>query len=691
MEYLLPEASYFQKFVEEEKKSLNLFERLSKISYRILRLNCPPSMKKAWSDYIFLSGLKANENEIFSLFVFSLIISTLIFQPISMIDIPSSLIFLIFIPFIAYNVYTFPKFYADVIRIRAGNEMVSIILYMVSYLSLSPVYEKAVSFAAYRCHGPLGKDFKKVMWYVLSGECKNVKEALGRFSRKWSLWSEEFVETLILLQLVELQPNPEKREEIMKVAVEKIMKSMISRMENYAISLKQPMLLILFGGILLPLLALVAFPLISIFLSSIRTINSTYIAIGYDVILPFFLWYFLYRIISKRPSTYSHSEKIEEVQPDKYLKIGKLHMPLLPLAILLTFTIAIPAIFYLLYIGGVYMTLKNENPHPLKLQEAWAQFLKRIYEDPNVTLYHAFQAMFLIWAIGIGIIFYTFFRVRRPFKLYIFIKDLEKDFQDGLFELHEALNRNMPIEMALVKVLEHYERIGKSNSPMAIFFKEVRDIILVKGLSIGEALFGKEGILWKLPSSLIKNIMGIVSSALKRSPVLASKISRDIVYYLSRIAEVEDLIKKITTDITSQLEMTGKLITPIMSSIIASSAVIIIQMLILLSKILSLIELYANLGTGVGVAIETNLKLLDFKKVFPPSFLEIVAGIYMIEITIIVSYFLTGISRGFDTMYRDKTIYTFLSLALIIFTLVFFVMLLFFKPVFETIIGRMYS
>ncbi|MFH7880989.1 MAG: hypothetical protein QXI09_03210 [Candidatus Aenigmatarchaeota archaeon] len=678
VEELLTPRRYFEEFVEREKSRYSFYEKMCKISGKILKVSCPSFLKKRLDDPIYLSGLKISSDEVFSFFILSFFTSFSFFLLLSFLDFPFTLFFLIFPFFISYNILFYPQFYSEVIRIRAGNETVSIILYMVSYLSLTPVYEKAVEFTAYRCHGPIGNDFKKVIWDLKSGASSNIKEAMGKFIRKWSLWNEDFVETLIMLQLIELQSSEEERNEILKNATKKIMISTSSRMEEYALKLKTPSLFLLLFGIMLPLMGLVMFPIVSIFL--VNSVNPVYIGIGYTIILPFFLWWFLYRILSKRPASYSHSEKIEEVSISEYIEIKKLKikLPILPLAILLGFIITLPGLMYYIQLFSFYSYLFSNYP-PQQAASLWQEYTMNRYEPSNM-LTDTFQAMFLIWGIAFAIIFSTYFRSKEPFKLDIFIRKLEEDFQDGLFELQAALSQNLPVESAILKVMEHYERLNKKETPIAVFFLELYQKLVTPTLPFMEALFGKEGLITKIPSSLIKNIMGIVINALTKGPILASKVTENVVFYLSKLKEIEHLIKKEMSEILSNLEVQGKFITSFISGIIASSSVIIIQLLQALAKALSSIEKLYNLGTSVGESMYSTLAFLDFRKVMPPTVMELIAGIYMIEVTIITVIFLTGIARGFSKVYRDYFISRFLLVSTILFSLVFFVMVLLFQP-----------
>lgn len=682
-DFLVPPSRYFKIFVEEEKVKLSSFEKLCKFAHKFFRVRCPAKLRVKLEDPIYSSSLKVSADEVFSLFLASFLFSFLIFLPISLLDIPSTLIFLIFPPFIAYNVLSYPQFYSEVIRIRAGNETVSIILYMVTYLSLNPVYEKAVQFAASRCHGPLGNDLKKVIWDVESGKFANIKEALASYSKKWILWNEDFVNSLILLQLIEIQPSEAERNEILKTATERMMVSTHLKMEKYAARLRIPSTLLMLFGIMLPLMGLVMFPLVSIFLT--HSVNPLYIGIGYTVLLPFFLWWFLYRMIAKRPATYSHSEKLEEVKPKRYIEVKRLRLrlPIIPTAFLLGFLIAMPGLIYFIQLFSYWHFVFSTYPYQKALR-VWGEYSLSRYE-PTEMLGDTFRAMFVVWGIGFAVSFATYFRSKKPYEFDKYVRKLEREFEDGLFELQSALHQDIPVETAILKVIEQYKRLKRERSPIAQFFSSLYRRISQSAVSIRDALFGKEGLITKLPSSLIKNIMGIVTSALSKGPLIASGVAKNIVSYLSRLREIEHTIRKNMSEIVSNLTMQGEFITPFISGIVASSAVIIIQLLQAVAKAIEAIEKMYSFGTDVGGSMYNTLSLININKVMPPTLMELIAGIYLVESVIITAIFLTGIARGFDKVQRDYLISRMLVVSIILFSLVFFIMVVIFIPVLSQI------
>ena len=681
---LLPESVSYKRFkeAEAELQKLNFFEKCCKFSSRFLKVKAPTFLKKKWDDAIYMADLKITSGEIFSLLILSFVFSFFILIPfVFFLEFPTNILLLFGLPaFVAYNVITYPMLYSDIVRIKAGNETVDIILYMVIYLSLNPVYEKAVEFSAMNCHGPLGRDFKKIMWDVEMGNYTTVKEALGYYSKKWTIWNEEFVTSLITLQMIGLQTSQEKRREIMDEALERTLRSTYKKMKNYALSLKIPSTMLLSFGIVLPLMGLIMFPLISIFLT--ESVNPIYIAVGYIIILPSLIWWYLDRLISRRPSAFSHSEKSGGVRPNEYFEIKKLNlkMPIKMTAILITIILILPGIFYL---AMLYFDYDYYHAHyaPHEAKDKWKEYCLSRY-GPDVILYDVFQAMFIVWGVAAGIIFYTYFRSKDKYELEEYIRKIEQEFEVGLFELEGTMTQNIPIEVAIPQILDKYERMNKKNSPMYEFFSKINTYITQLSMTFKDALFNeKMGILKDYPSQLIKNIMNIIVSSISKSPAIVSNAAKNIVTSLRRIREIESLIKDLLEDIISSLKTQTTFMAPLIGGIVASIGVLIVQLLQSISIALTKVEKMFSFGSNIGESTFSSLSLIKLEEVMPPTIMELIVGVYLIESVIIMSIFLIGVQRGFDEVSRDYTIARNLSIAVVFFTIIFFLMIMIFQPI----------
>ena len=86
-------------------------------------------------------------------------------------------------------------FIASQFRMRASNQMVQCIFYVVTYMRHTSNLELAVDFASERLMPPLSLDLKKVLWNVETGEFDTVKESLDNYLEGWRKWNFEFIES----------------------------------------------------------------------------------------------------------------------------------------------------------------------------------------------------------------------------------------------------------------------------------------------------------------------------------------------------------------------------------------------------------------------------------------------------------------------------------------------------------------
>lgn len=292
--------------------------------------------------------------------------------------------------------------------------------------------------------------------------------------------------------------------------------------------------------------------------------------------------------------------------------------------------------------------------------------------------------MFLIWGIAGGVIIFTYLRSAKQYKLEEFIRKTEDDFQVGLFELQVALNQNIPIELAIPNVLEKYERMNKKASPMYVFFNKIYNRISQLSLTFKQALYDEQtGVLRDFPSPLIKNIMNIVSSALSKGPIIVANAAKDIISCLRKTSEIEHMIQNLLESVISNIKTQASFIAPLMGAIIAAVAVLIVEVLQRISKMLD--EVAESMGSGAATSISNTMDIINLKDVLPPTVMELIIGVYILESVIIMCIFLTGIERGFDDVYRDYLIATTLTKAMAIYSVVFFLMVILFQPLISSI------
>lgn len=674
----------YKKYVKEElfRKPRNLFEKACGVS-KIFTIRCPKFLVEKLEKPILMSGLDATPDQVFTLAVFAVVISSLAAIFLSFLIGPPTSYLLFFLPFfLLYVILTYPDFYADVIRVKAGNETVKVILYMAIYLCLNPLFDRAVVYAALNCSGPLGLDLRKIVWDVHIGKFPDIRYSLGQYVRKWNLWNKDFITALTTLQTIEVKTSPQAILETIQKSLDQILSGTTKQMSAYAKGLRKPTLLLQSMGIILPLLGLIMFPLVSIFLTD--TINPLFIGVGYTIILPLVIWWFMYRIISKRPSAFSHSS-VEGVKPWKRYPLfgGRIKLPILLVSILVGFLITIPGILHFTEIYSHYAYIHNNFP-PLEAKFKWKDYLSEQYKRDQM-IRNMFSGFTAVWGMGIGVVMYTLLRSWEPKKLEDFIREIEEGFEIGLFEIGGALEEGIPIEVAIPKIMEKYRRMELTEKPMYTFFRKLFRNIESFGMTFRNALFDpEEGVLKDFPSIIIRDVMNFLAGALQKGPKITALAAENIADYLRRIRKIEEMIKDILEEVISTLKMQASLIAPFICAVVASMSVLVIQLLHSISLALERLEAMLNLdATLIGSATRgasSTLALIKIEEIIPPTVLQLIAGIYMIEIVIIISVFLNGIDKGFDEVSRDVLIGKSLISALILYTIVAFLMVFFFQP-----------
>ncbi|MEM7827087.1 MAG: hypothetical protein QXQ40_02595 [Candidatus Aenigmatarchaeota archaeon] len=671
------EGVYKEFEIEEiEKKDFKYwFEKGCQFSSRLIKINPPKSVEERLNNAIMSSGLRTTPAGVFSFTILSIIILFIILIPIALI-LKTIGIFAMFIPFIfGYFIYSYPPYLADVTKIRACDETVKVILYMVIYLRLTPQLEGAFNFAAKHCTGPLGKDLKEILWGIRIGRYRTLEDGVKSKMDKWLAWDKEFIESMNLLQSLEYELTPERRKAILDKALTYILEATHEKMQAYTRDLKTPMTMVHAMGIAFPLMGLVMFPMIAIFLhESAGGYITSYLALGYTVILPTILFLYLRRIVSKRPGAFSYPDVSHH--PDlpplgKYaLKFGnkKILAPVLLTSLLLLLLCSIPAIDHFTKLAGDYYRIQAS----INSETEWKNYMLNMYESKNIVPLTV-TSLTLIIGIAIGLSVYCLGKSYQRLKIRNEIKQLESNFQVSLFDLSEVLSSGVPMEFAIQEIIKKYKRSKLEDTPMYRFFSGIMENMKKLGLTLRTAIFDREyGIMRRYPSLLMRDVMEILLSASGKSSAILSLASHSISSFLEKTKKIELSLIDMLSEVSAALQMQASFIAPFICGIVGAMATDIIVLLQQITKMLVKIEesFFGGLGTGQTMKLSEILGTLQIEKVMPFTVFQVIVGIYMIEIIIILCYFLNGIKSGFDVTTRNVLIGKSLFVGLILYSIV---------------------
>lgn len=574
--------------------------------------------------------------------------------PFALDSFPIGLLFLLllFSGFLYYFMNGFPERLAIKWRLKASSQMVPAILYLVIYMKHTSNLEKAVAFASEHLEPPLALDFKKIFWDVEIGKYSTVKESVDAYLQRWRGFSLEFIEAFHLIQSSLYEPSEARRVAFLEKSLQVILDGVYDKMLKYTHEVKAPLTNLYMLGIVLPTLSLAILPLASTMLGG--SITWPGVLVAFNLIVPFFVMYMTWNVISKRPGGYGDSSYLEK-NPLYYKYVSKKPY-------WIAFAIAFP-----LFLIGIIPLLFMYTPLP-----EWIGLIGRdisweaiglpmmgdsgifgISQDPSGNWYGPMGVLGSILSLFIPLAIAVFFIVALKARTKELIKEREKykevenGFTNSLFQLGNRMGDGVPAEIAFLKVADTSR--GTSSEG---FFRQVNQNIQQMGMSVDKAIFDpRRGAIIFYPSGLIVTSMKILVESVKKGLQVAARSLISISDYIKNIKKIDDRMKDLLADILSDMKSNMVFLAPLLSGIIMGLSVMITTIIGGLTKFTG------NIGEGAdvegmmgGVGGGGFMDLFQIYEMIPPYWLQIIIGLYLIEIVFILTSTLVTIKSGKDDL-----------------------------------------
>ncbi len=629
----------YEQFLREEKKGRKLgkYEKICNKAEKFSFIPPPKGLQKSYAEAIEFSHLKITPKGAFSLVVLgtllSFIFSLIVLSMLGSISI-SSIIFSVFMTLIVfYFLINYPTHYATVFRIKASSEMVLATIYMSISMHMSPNLENAVKFASRNLTGPLAMDLRELLWGVYTRRYDKMEDALDAFIRKWERDSKEFSESLYLIKNSGVE-SEEKRERFLDEAVSVMLDGTKERMRSYSRQLKEPVTILNAMGILLPIIGLVFFPIISLFLPEL--IQPIFLTIGYDIFLPLIVFLFMQNYLEKRPYSFR--------QPDltKHPEFSTIKFYEKPYTIPLF--VSLPFIIF----GLVNLIGKHDI-------FSFALLLDSILISLGLFL---------------GIIFYTYFSVKRKLKIRKDISDIEHEFSEVLFQLGSMLLRGMPLETSLRRIKGDIKNLRISE-----FFNKILYNIETFGMTFENSIFDpRYGAINYYPSKVIESTMRVIAETSKKGIQGSSKSMVIISKYLKDMHEVDEELKNLLEEVTSTMNVQAMLLAPLSAGVVVTIASVMTRLLVSLDVALKSIysDIGSSLGPAGGVGTDVVSSIVNISSILPVHAFQLVVGIYLVEIVTIIATTLSSITNGEEGLLKRATISKLLTYSSIVYFITLF-------------------
>jgi hypothetical protein len=546
--------------------------------------------------------------------------------------------------FLFYFLSAYPERLANKWRLKASSQMVPAILYVVVYMRHTPNLEKAIAFAAKHLEGPLASDLKKVFYNVEIGKFSTIKESLDNYLDDWRGYSNEFIEAFHLIESSLFEPDNARRISILEKSIQVVLDGVYEKMLKFSHGVRAPLTNVYMLGVVLPTLGLALLPLASAMIGDM--LNYTHVFIFFNLIIPFLVFYLTDKVLMLRPGGYGESNFMEKNPLYKKYRSNKPYTKAFLICLPFFILALLPLIFQF---SGIPEAIGLQTDYSFK-QLGVGFFGDEMFFGFNVgsggvSGPFGMGSLFLslLFPIGLGLFFSIAYKEKTKdlIKERKKTKELEKEFNNSLFQLGNRLGNGVPPELVFAQVAESNKGLKTGD-----FFSKVNYNIRQMGMDVEKAIFNKnQGALKQYPSPLIATSMRVLIESAKKGLKIAAVSLMSISEYIKNIGKINERLKDLLAEVSSDMKSNMTFLAPLLSGIVVGLAAMI-------TSILGKLQLSSLTGgdvSGLG-SLENMLNIFDVTSMIPPYFLQISVGIYLVQIIFILTSTLVSVESGPDSL-----------------------------------------
>lgn len=659
---MTPEKRVISKEYREFKESflprhMSLYEKACNLAEKIAKIKPQKKKREELQRSINICHLEMTPEGTYAFALFFPVLVILLGVLVSFILFNSlflSFFFVVLGLILIYPLMQMPNLLANRWRMKASNQMVQCIFYIVTYMRHTSNLERALEFASDHLAPPLALDLRKVLWDVETGEFDTLKDSLENYLLTWKEWNREFVEAFHLIESSLYEPSENRRLDTLDKSLTVILTETYEKMLHYAHNLQSPITMLHMLGVILPILGLVILPLVVSFMAGEDTSPARlalYIAVLYNIAIPFGVYYLGRMILSKRPTGYGESD-ISQENPElkKYknilFKLGGKEFGINPIFV----SVAVFAVLFLVGISPLLIHLLNPGFEINILGQF--DLMGYICAGGGECLLSerigpygigaAILSLVLTLSLGLGVGSYFALRSSNVIKIRNKTKKLEDEFASALFQLGNRLGDGLPAEIAFGKTSEIMRGTTSGD-----FYALVNRNVTKLGMSVKEAIFSpKTGALVYFPSKVIESSMKVLVESIKKGPKIAARALISMSQYIKEIHRVNERLKDLLSEIISSMKSQIKFLTPAIAGIVVGITSMITNILTRLTAQISSITAETGEASVTGVGGIINL----FGTGIPTYYFQIVVGLYVVQITYILVIISNSIENGADKL-----------------------------------------
>ncbi len=648
----------YVKFKQEMVPHISRYEKLCKSVGSIIKLKVSEKDKAGIKKHLEIAHLDLEPWQPLTLSLMTFIILFLVglFVSIAVVLIKGGFdafpflfffLMLVFSLFMFYFMKVYPARLANKWRLKASSQMVPAILYVVVYMRHTPNFERAIAFASEHLQYPLALDLKKVFYDVQVGKFSTIKESLDRYLETWRDYSVEFIEAFHLIESSLYEPDNSRRIITLEKSLKVVLDGVYDKMLKFTHEVKSPLTNVYMLGVILPTLGLALLPLATAMLGGMLTWIHVFIL--FNLIIPFFVFYLTDKIVFLRPGGYGETSLIERNPLYYKYKSKKPYFK--------AFLIIIP----FLILGFLPFIFQNTPlPELIGLQKDYTfsqlglgflgdgNFFGFIDESTGTKGPFGMGALLLSMFIPLGVALFFFISFNTKTKELIVerknTKQLELEFNNSLFQVGNRLGNGVPPELVFGKIAESSKGLKTEN-----FFRRVDYNIRQMGMDVKKAIFDRRrGAIIYYPSELIAISMRILVESAKKGLKIAAVSMMSISEYIKNINKITMRLRDMLAEIVSDMKSNMSFLAPLLSGVVVGLAAMITGILAKLDGLDLAGEGASALG-GLSNLVGDG-GIFQVVNMIPPYFLQIIIGVYLIQMVFILTKTLVVIDSGEDKL-----------------------------------------
>ena len=585
-----------------------------------------------------------------------------------------------------------PDFWANNWRLKSSNQMVQCIFYVVTFMRHTSNLERAIEFTSNHIGPPLSLDLRKVLWDVETGAFDSIKDALESYLKTWEKWNREFIESFHLIEASLYEPSDSRRLDSLDKALSVMLSETYEKMLHYAHSLQSPVTMLHMLGVILPILGLVILPLVVSFMTNETSPGQIALTIGilYNFLLPVGVYFISKVVLSKRPTGYGQTDITEE-NPElaKYknilLRFGGTEIAITPILV----AGIVAGIFFLVGVSPLLLHAFDST-----FEVNIGQFALQGYICPQGNtcelesrigpygLGAALLSLCLTLSAGVGIGLYYKLRSKNVISIRERTKKLEQEFASALFQLGNRLGDNIPAEIAFGQVSDMMR--GTTSGEV---FSYVHHNITKLGMSIHNAIFDpKNGALTAFPSKIIESSMKVLVEGSKKGPRVAAEALISMSRYIKEIHRVDERLKDLLAEIISSMNGQIKFLTPAIAGIVIGITSMITT---ILNRLSNQIAAFTQQGSDITAQGGLGGLVSLFGNGVPTYYFQVIVGLYVVQITYILTILSNGIENGADVAQERFLIGRYTMNATLLYVVICLSVMLMFNIIASNIMGNL--